>query len=134
MQVLCFLAAFHGVWPRWRDDSEFREASRTFLTGIGWGAGGLDEAALLLERHGNDPQTAEEKIVHDANYIELLGALGIAKAFTVGGARGQTYEETSGIFSHNLDKVEFYTPVGRRLADAGRAYAKEFLARLREEW
>ena len=132
-EMLCFLATFHGLWPLWRGDDGFRNAALSFLTGIGWSEGELEEAALKLHRHGKDPQTVEEKFVHDANYIELVGAFGVAKAFTVGGARGQTLEETADIFEHNLGRVEFRTPVGRRLAEEGRVYANQFLARLREE-
>ncbi|MHB1629179.1 MAG: HD domain-containing protein, partial [Bacilli bacterium] len=81
-----------------------------------------------------NPITAEEQIVHDANYIELLGAFGIAKAFTKGGAEGQTYEQTADIFEHQfLDVVEFKTPVGKQIASEKRTFTKEFLARLRAE-
>ena len=82
-----------------------------------------------------NPQSIEEKIVRDANYIEVLGALGIAKAFTTSGANGQAIEETADIFEHqHLDKVIFQTPAGKRLADEGKRCTKEFLARLRNEW
>ena len=73
-------------------------------------------------------------IVHDANYIELLGAFGIAKAFTTGGARRQTYEETANIFEYQyLDKVAFLTPRGKQIAREKRAYTKGFLKQLRSE-
>jgi len=35
---------------------------------------------------------------------------------------------------HHLDKIEFQTPNGQKLADEGKAYAKEFLKRLQMEW
>lgn len=102
---------------------------------LGWTNSEVEEGFRSLERHLKDPQTVEEEIVHDANYIELLGAFGIAKAFTTGGARGQSYEETAEIFEHRyLDKVEFRTPAGKRLSEEGWAYVKEFLKRLRSEW
>ena len=72
--------------------------------------------------------------MHDANYVELLGAFGIAKAFTKGGAEGQSYEVTADIFEQQfLDRVVFKTPEGKRVAAEGRAYAKAFLRRLRSE-
>lgn len=87
-----------------------------------------------LEHHLDNPQTAEEKIVHDANYLEMLGAFGIAKAFTTGGANGQTIEESADIFERQyLDKVTFQTPVGKQWALERKGYTKEFLRRLREE-
>jgi uncharacterized protein len=100
---------------------------------LGWTLEESAEAFARLARHCDDPQTAEERIVHDANYVELLGPFGIAKAFTKGGAEAQSYEETLAIFERNLDRVEFRTPCGRELADEGRAYARSFIKRLRLE-
>lgn len=130
-----FLACFHGLYQRWREDEPFREQARDFLLSLGWREIQLEELLVSLGRHLRDPQTVEENIVHDANYLGLLGAFGIAKAFTTGGAQGQTYQETVEIFETRwLDRVEFLTPVGQRLAVEGRAYAKAFLQRLRSEW
>lgn len=108
---------------------------RGFLGELGWEEREIDDAFDSLRRHLVNPQTPEEKIVHDANFVELLGAFGIAKAFTVGGEFGQSYEETVDIFeSRYLDKVVFRTPVGQRIAREERAYTKDFLNRLRNEW
>ncbi len=94
----------------------------------------MAQASVSLDRHLSDPQTIEEAIVHDANYIEMLGAFGVAKAFTTGGARGQSLHETADIYEHRyLDKVQFRTPAGQRAAEEGRAYVKAFLTRLRDE-
>lgn len=134
-RLMCFLAAFHGLEERLGMDGAFRGRALRFLRGLGWSEAEIEEAFASLHRHIKCPRTAEEKIVHDANFLELLGAFGIAKAFTTGGARGQSYEETAAIYEQQyLDPVEFQTPVGRRLAEEGRAYAKAFLARLRQEW
>ena len=76
----------------------------------------------------------EQAIAAPRQPIELLGVFGIAKAFTKGGAEGQTYEQTADIFEHQfLDVVEFKTPVGKQIASEKRAFTKEFLARLRAE-
>jgi uncharacterized protein len=132
---LHFLACFHGLWPLVQDDPEFRNAAAGLLRQMGWTEAEIEDGFQGLERHLTDPLTVEEEIVHDANFLELLGAFGIAKAFTTGGARGQCYEDTADIYEKRyLDRVHFRTPVGRRLADEGRAYARAFLERLRREW
>lgn len=132
---LCFHACFHGLWTKCRDSEEFRNKASEFLRSLGWAQGDIEQAIQGLSRQGTDPQTVEEQIVCDANAIERVGAFSIAKAFMTGGARGQSLEETADIFEYrNLDKVEFRTPVGKRLAEERQAYAKAFLARLREEW
>ena len=132
--LLYFLACFHGLRQCVRDDQQFREKVGNFLHGLGWSDEEVEEAFRSLERHLKAPQTVEEKPVHDANFVELLGAFGIAKAFTEGGALRQSYEQTADIFKHQyLDKVKFRTPVGRRWAKERRAYTKEFLRRLQNE-
>ena len=133
-KLLCFLACFHGLQANLRNDKLFRNRVKRFLLDLEWSEVEMEKAFASLARHLKEPQTTEEAIVHDANYIELLGAFGIAKAFTTGGARGQTYEETSDIFEYRyLDKVSFATPVGKRIAREKRAYTKEFLKQLRSE-
>jgi hypothetical protein len=130
---LNFLACFHGLALRVRDDLQFREEAEALLGSLGWPPAEIAEAFVALDRHCDDPRTPEEWIVHDANYIELLGVFGVAKAFTKGGAEHQSYEETLDIFERNLDRIEFRTPHGRALAEEGRSCARAFIARLRDE-
>jgi len=60
--------------------------------------------------------------------------LGVAKAFTMGAILGQSNEQTVDYFEHEaLGKTVFRTPAGKQLAEEGRAYALEFLKRLRRE-
>jgi uncharacterized protein len=131
---LYFLAAFHELGVRLRADGEFQDKVRRFLKRLGWTEEEVDNGFESLARHLKDPQTIEEQVVHDANHVEMFGALGVAKAFTTGGARGQAYEVTADIFEHRyLDRVEFRTPAGKRIAEERKTYARQFLARLRAE-
>jgi len=60
-------------------------------------------------------------IIHDANAIEVVGVLGIAKAFTKGGAEGQHYEETIRLYRRFLSGVKFLPPAGHAVeAERGR--------------
>jgi hypothetical protein len=132
--LLAFLACFHGMAGPLRDDRGCLEATRRLAAELGWTDEDGDAALEMVPRHLADPRTSEEQVVHDANSVELLGALGIAKAFTTGGARGQHYLETADIFENEyLDRVVFRTPAGRALADRERPYAKAFLRKLRDE-
>ena len=134
LEKLYFLACFHGLGKQLLSNKDFNTQVRMFLEGLDWTAKEIEEIFRSLYRHLTNPQSIEEKIVHDANYIEILGAFGIAKAFTTGEAKGQSLEETADIFEHQyLDKVVFQTPVGKRLADERKNYAREYLVRLRKE-
>ena len=131
--LLYFIACFHGLKANLNNKLFQKEVVR-FLQNLEWTEIEVKQAFQSLDRHLENPQIVEEKIVHDANYIELLGAFGIAKAFTTGGAKKQTYEQTADIFEDQyLDKVEFLTPVGKRMAKEKRTYTKEFMKQLRKE-
>jgi uncharacterized protein len=130
---LNFLSCFHGLGERIRDDQVFRGEVTTFLQLLNWEEMEIKEILISLLNHLENPRTPEEMIIHDANYVEVLGAFGIAKAFTTGGARGQTYETTANIFENNLNRVVFFTPEGKRLAKERKSYSQDFLKRLHKE-
>ena len=130
---LNFLACFHGLSKRLHNEPRLREKTISFLNDLGWKKEDVDAIFSSLLTHLKDPKTSEEMVVHDANYFEVAGPLGIAKAFLVGGARGQTYEQTIDIYEGYLDRVVFRTPTGRRLYEPRKAFAREFLQKLKKE-
>lgn len=130
---LNFLACFHGLGKRIQEEPELKGNTIAFLRSLGWNQDDIDAMLSSLVTHLKDPKTAEEMIVHDANYFEVAGALGVAKAFIVGGAMGQTYEETIDIYEGFLNQVVFRTPVGKRLYEPQKEYAREFLQKLKEQ-
>jgi len=131
---LYFLACFHELTSRLRREEMFREQTRIFLQNLGWTDAEIEELFRSLERHIKSPKTVEEKIIHDANFVEVLGAFGVAKAFTTGGVKGQSFETTAKFLEQYLDTIVFQTPVGKQLAEKRRTYVKEFLKQLRNEW
>lgn len=131
--LLHFLACWHGLADRIVGGSWFADATRAFLTADGWVDDDVDTAYVALVRHSSSPVTVEERIVHDASAVELLGAFGIAAAFTQGGAEGRSYEETMVAHDRLLERTDFKTPRGEELALGGRDYARRFLAQLRTE-
>lgn len=134
LQLMYFMASFHGLIKKIDEDNSFKDEIVTFLKDLGWSDSEIDNGFICLQRHIQNPSTIEEEIVHDANYIELLGAFGIAKAFTTGGAKGQNYEETIRIFENDyLEKIEFKTALGKKISDKRKDYTREFLNILRTE-
>ena len=103
------------------------------MEGLGWVKSEIEVMLSLLESHLRDPKTVEEMMVHDANYYEIAGAFGIAKAFTVGGSHGQSYETTIERYERFLSRARFRTPYGRRNYEPRKFYVWEFLRKLRDE-
>jgi len=132
--LLYFLACFHELSSKVRKDKVFRSEIDEFLSKCGWQENEISEAFLSLERHINNPQKIEEEIIHDANFIEVFGALGIAKAFTTGGVKQQSYEETVEFLESYINKVQLKTAVGKSMQKKLIQRTNKFLCQIKEEW
>jgi uncharacterized protein len=131
---LYFLACFHGLDGRLQADGRFREAIRAFLRWLEWDEEEIEEIFTALQRHLKSPQSVEEKLVHDADSLERLGAWAIADSFTAGGTRGQTVEEILQLLSQSQQaQGVFQTPAGRHLAERRKRFMRTFLEELHAE-
>lgn len=96
-------------------------------------------------------ETLEARILVDADRLETLGALGIARVFYVGAEMGTAIVDMTDPFAKNrqLDDLSFtvdhffskllelrerfHTDTGRQIADARHEYMKGFLSQLADE-
>ena len=100
--------------------------------------------------------TIEGKVVQDADRLDAIGAIGIARAFAYGGARGrpmhdpeevphqdadfETYARSTGATVNHfheklfLLKERMNTESARRLAAGRHSYMKSYLDRFLNEW
>ena len=72
-------------------------------------------------------QYPELAVVQDADRLDAIGAVGIGRAFTYGGANGRTLMETKSVFESKLLMRE-----GMMRTEEGKRMAKERCNRLRE--
>jgi uncharacterized protein len=128
---------------------------------------GLGNAAAFLRRHGvaDDearavlaavrevsfsknggaaPSSLESACVRDADRLDAIGAIGVARAFAYGGARGRalhdpTSTDATTTIQHFYDKLLLLegmmaTDAGRRAAHRRDAYLRGFLEEFLAEW
>ena len=100
-------------------------------------------------RAGPAPQTLEAKVLHDADKLDAIGAIGVARAFAYGGHEGQRlwaevppgYEETQATraghtpvheYHFKLKKIKgrLLTESARRLAESRHEFMVTYFERL----
>ena len=90
------------------------------------------------------PESIEGKCVQDADRLDALGAIGIARTFAFGGSRGRRLhdpeeKDKNASIQHFYDKLlrlkdTMHTATGRRLAEQRDQYMRDFLQQFYEEW
>ena len=81
------------------------------------------------------PETIEAKVVQDADRLDAIGAIGIARTFAYGGEHGRPLEDSVQHFHDKLLLLKklMNTETGKKLAEKRHAFLEEFLKELREE-
>ena len=87
------------------------------------------------QNRGKRPATLEGKIVQDADRLDAIGAVGIARTFAFGGEHGRNLDSS---IQHFYDKLlllkdEMNTETAKQLAAERHAFMLEFLERYRNE-
>ena len=90
------------------------------------------------------PESVEGQCVQDADRLDALGAIGIARTFAFGGSRGRRMHDPEGkdanaSIQHFYDKLlllkeGMHTPTGRRMAEERDLYMRRFLEQFYAEW
>ena len=93
------------------------------------------DAVSFSQNRGRRPETPEGKIVQDADRLDALGAIGIARTFAYGGEHGRSLDESVAHFHEKLllVKDELNTETARRLAEPRHAFLERFLEEYAQE-
>ena len=145
------------------DETLGPEKAKAFLTSLKLPQDIIDQVTTLVKDisfHSNlekdMPKTAELKIVQDADRLDALGAIGIARAFHYGGYKNreiynpdlpplssftaESYKKNEGpTLNHFYEKLlllkdKMNTRTGKNLAQSRHEFLEIFLSRFYREW
>ena len=131
------------------------ETAVSFLRAIHYPARYLEAIGHAIAAHsfsaGIPPQTLEAQVVQDADRLDALGAVGLARAYSLGGAMGRPLyhpddpfcaarppDDALSTLDHFYTKLltlagTMQTAVGRQEAEQRAAFLRHFLDQLRQE-
>jgi uncharacterized protein len=131
------------------------EAATVFLKETGYPAEYLPGIAHAIEAHSFSanipPETLEARIVQDADRLDAIGAVGIARCLMLGGTHGKPLynieeplpqvrvpDESKYVVDHFYQKLlllaeRMQTAAGRQEAERRTAFMRDFLAQLKIE-
>jgi uncharacterized protein len=163
MEILAAAALLHDivVYPkgskaRGKAADKSARIAEELLEAQGWAREKVDGVAYCIKSHSYSknivPTTLEAKILQDADRLDALGAIGIARTFTVGGfeVRGlynpqdpffqtkRTLEDTKWTLDHfkaKLLKLEggMHTLTAKNMASERTRFMEAFLVQLEKE-
>ena len=153
MDVVRAAALLHDVARSKQDGGNICHAeegakmAKEILREVGFPEDKIEKVAHAVEVHryskGLKAESREAEILQDADRLDVLGAIGIARAFERGGRRGRSSfgcgekETTVGHLcnkSLNLVPESFKTPGAREIAKGRYDYVKGFIDRFEKEW
>jgi uncharacterized protein len=135
--------------PKLSDSGDGLPNARAFMEEQGIAPAQAEAVCTIIgevsfsKNRGRRPSTIEGMVVQDADRLDAIGAIGIARTFAFGGNRGQAIHEpdrTSGTsiahFHEKLLKLKdlMNTDEARRIAEERHRYMEAFLLEFREEW
>lgn len=141
MLVVSLASLLHDVDDHKLFNNENNENARAFLSSSGIPAEKIEEIIKVInsvsfsQNRGRKPETIEGMIVQDADRLDAIGAIGIARTFAFGGEHGRSTEES---VQHFYDKLllikdELNTGAAKTEADKRHAFLEAFIAELNDE-
>lgn len=140
-EVVALAALLHDADDHKLFNTKDNANARAFMSGHGVPAGTMDRVCEAIDsvsfsRNGlGKPGTIEGMIVRDADRLDAIGAVGIARTFAYGGEHGRPLGSSIDHFHEKLLKLKdgMNTATARKMAESRHAFLEEFLARYEQE-
>ncbi len=141
-EIVALAALLHDADDHKLFHTSENENARRFLRDNGIPAERADRiceainAVSFSRNRGKVPQTPEGKIVQDADRLDAIGAVGIARTFAYGGEHGRSLEASVQHFTDKLLLLKdlMNTETAKRLASKRHEFLELFLRELADEW
>ena len=141
MTVVALASILHDVDDHKLFDSKDNDNARKFLEDKGIPDEKIEKIVRVInsvsfsKNRGKKPETIEGKIVQDADRLDALGAIGIARTFAYGGEHGRSIEDS---VQHFYDKLllirdELNTDSATAIASKRHEFLEAFIVELKEE-
>ncbi|MBR3341141.1 MAG: HD domain-containing protein [Clostridiales bacterium] len=141
LTVVSLASILHDVDDHKIFENENNENARAFLADKGVSSEQIEEICTVINsvsfsrNRGRKPQSIEGMIVQDADRLDAMGAIGIARTFAYGGEHGRSIEESIQHFHDKLLllKDELNTETAKDLAAERHAFLEAYIAEIKEE-
>ena len=141
MELICLSSLLHDVDDHKLFNTENNSNARTFLKEQDIPQERIEEIIKIInavsfsKNKGKTPETLEAKIVQDADRLDAMGAIGIARTFAYGGKKGRSLQDSVQHFHDKLLLLRdtLNTDEARDLADKRHEFMVKFLEELSEE-
>ena len=139
--VVALAALLHDADDHKLFNTKDNANARTFMEGHGVPAGTIARVCEVIDsvsfsRNGlNKPGTVEGMIVQDADRLDAIGAVGIARTFAYDGEHGRSLGSSIDHFHEKLLLLKdgMNTATARKMAESRHAFMVEFLNRYENE-
>lgn len=146
LEVLALASLLHDIARPLEDSGKVEDhalesarIARRYLRSMGYPEEKVEAVAHAIEAHrfsrGPEPETLEAKILSDADKLDAIGAVGIARVFMYSGEHGRSIEDSLRHFEEKILKLKnlMYTETAKRLAEERDAFTIQFMERIRRE-
>ena len=138
LQIVSLAALLHDADDHKLFSTENNANARRFLTGRSVPADRIDRicevinAVSFSKNRDKRPDTLEGRIVQDADRLDAIGAVGIARTFAFGGSHGRALDSSIDHFYEKLLLLKdmMNTAKAKEMAEARHAFMEAFL----QEW
>ena len=140
-KIVLLAALLHDVDDHKLFDTENNANARRFLETQNLSIEEIEQICSIInnvsfsKNRGNSPESIEGKIVQDADRLDALGAIGIARTFAYGGKNGRSLEDS---LQHFHDKLlllmdEMNTEEAKKMAAVRHKYLEGFIEEFKAE-